>query len=639
VKPVLLRTDPAARTLPWLALAGVAAGAMTVGVGRMGAVDEDLREQFTSILFRAPLMEVLVAAWMVALWYGARERVDEVRLAMPVSARTWVGVHAVVLLLLGWLPLALVPLTAALGTGSIDVLAPLLAPVCAAALAWAAWVASCIAWQPARLRLESTPLLVAVTVACAVLAWIGLYSPWIGAVLSLTVLVPSAAFAWRGAPRRVELAGAGAVSKAARAALSDQPRTASRSSGFPAIALATAGLPSAVPQPSERRRSVERWDAASAALFRSPERTLRAWIARLTWQRGRNAFALTLLPVFAVVLFDPWSSGPFRGLAGALYLAWLLWIVLTSSLRALRNVGHLPIPRQRLAIHVLAPTLLSLLAGTGAAILIDAAVGGIGTRERVDLTRRDLEAKTTKGFTSPQRVQVPGSLTRLVLGSQSITVTAPFGESATLQAEPVLAGLPLAVLNPYDIAADSSIDFVAWQLSRALHDAYGLEIASEALRERYLSELNGRVIGPFLGQEVLEHHPEAHAPQRGARRGWFLAMIVIAWALAAWAATVRNVPPLERDARSRRRLAALVVPLLGLALFAVAMFLPLQWSRRLPPLEDVLAATALDAVGGRPWVLPLVALAFAALAYRIAARRFARLEVPPPLRNTWYRRA
>jgi hypothetical protein len=216
-------------------------------------------------------------------------------------------------------------------------------------------------------------------------------------------------------------------------------------------------------------------------------------------------------------------------------------------------------------------------------------------------------------------------------------VTSPSGESATVVPIPLVPGLPLAIVNPYDIDARSSIDFVAWQLSRALRDAYGIEVEPDELRERTLHARDGVVSGS-LNWEFFARHPAAHAVPHPGRAGWVAAVLALIWTFAAWAGTLPNAPAADPARRRRGRLKIRLLQAGSIGAIAAAMFQPFLWIQRgLPSLEDAFAARCLEAVGGREWILPAAALALAGLAYRLAVRRIERLEVPPPLRRTWYR--
>jgi hypothetical protein len=458
------------------------------------------------------------------------------------------------------------------------------------ALAWAAWVAACFAWKPARPRLDSLPAFVAITVAGLALAWTALLAPTIGAPIALGVVVVAGFTAWRGVPAVMELHGAEA--------------------------------------PAGRAH-----EERGAAPTRRPASSLRAWIAWRTCLLGRNVALLAATAFLTFLLVG--DDGPMR--AEPFLAIFFTGMVVMHSTRVLRDVGHLPIARRRLAAWVLLPPLLAMGLGFLGALAAWELDPGTHWAQQVDLAkqRRAGESKDA----ASDHVMVPGALLRPVLfparRSGSFVVTAPWGESATLRFEPLLPGLPLAFANPYDITPESSIDFVAWQLSRAVRDAYGAEVAPEEIRERYLSVLQGRVIGPFFDQRFGEDHPEIDHVDRPGAVGWSLGLLVLVWLVAGWWGTGAGVPPADRIRWERSRRWVRTLQITGGLVVLGLVFGPSAWHRRLPGVEDSLAAALVRAVGGSEWVIPVAALVLAAAGYAWLARRFERMEVPPALQRTW----
>jgi hypothetical protein len=588
---VLLRKDPAVRTLPPLALGGGVLGALSaVTVGKLLEGDSEVWKSVLPVLVVAPLIQVLMLSWITAIggWAGVRNRAGELQLTLPVPLRTLVGLRMLALLLVGWLPLAITAAAMLLGVHVPGAREVMLRAAGASALAWAAWVALCFAWRPARPRLDSLPAFLAISASGLGLAWTALQAPAIAAPVALLLLAVAGTAAWRGVPAVMELHGAA----------------------------------------SERTRAREA--TAAGTSFRGAERSLRGWIARRTLLLGRNVallFGATFM-TFSIVGDDGFVHS---NLAFAIFFAGLY---VANSTRVLRDVAHLPIPRTRLTRWVLLPPLIAILAGFCGILVARALDPGAHWATEVDLLRR--RGAAAEGSQSPgQRLQVPGALMRPVLGLEPFVVTAPSGESATLVPEPLVPGLPLAFANPYDIAPDSSIDFVAWQLSRAVRAAYGVQVEPDELRERYLSVLDGRVIGPFFDQRFQDDHPEILGVARPGLVGWGLALIVLGWLLAGWWTTRPNVPAGDRAGWWRGRAWVWLLELAAALGLLAIVFGPFQWKQRLPGVQDSLAAALVGALGGHEWVLPSIAAVVAVLGYAWLARRLARMEVPPALKRTW----
>ncbi len=86
---------------------------------------------------------------------------------------------------------------------------------------------------------------------------------------------------------------------------------------------------------------------------------------------------------------------------------------------------------------------------------------------------------------------------------------APSGESHDVWSREIMTGSKPVVHALYSTPPGSSIDFVAWQVSRAAEAVYGERISPDEVRERYLAlDADGRVV-PAGGELTLAaDHPE-----------------------------------------------------------------------------------------------------------------------------------
>lgn len=229
----------------------------------------------------------------------------------------------------------------------------------------------------------------------------------------------------------------------------------------------------------------------------------------LFWLRSRHGS--DNLPLSWSRLF-PFVAPIFIGLGTNVFLPLLLLYLLGSlprlALRGLHGVDNLPLSRRQLFPYVALPTLIWLVVCVVAGSLTHGRfVTGYLRHEPVDLTmENDLTMDGRDEYY--YQVLVPAWNWRLELGRGPAPIRAPWGEEISPTLRLPFPRLPIHLYNPYEVGAKSSIEFVSWQLSRAVKDVYGAHISPEDLRERYL-EVRYGVIGvrqrKYALQELRNH--------------------------------------------------------------------------------------------------------------------------------------
>jgi len=527
---------------------------------------------------------VALAAMVMIGPASMRSRCSEMQLAFPIDARTWVALRLGACALVGWLPLAIAALVYTTIVGTDILHEPTFMIMPAAAAAWAAWISACFAWRPERSRIDSPRALATLVTLGVGLMALAFWRPMISLPVSLAATATAGVCIWRGLPRALLLVATSAAAGT----------VADGSTGRGAESIA-AGR-------DVRPRGLHFWLARSTVL---QPRALVLFVA------GAFMAATAHGATSAFLWFGPYAVG----------------MAMFCATRILRETDHLPIPRARIAPWVFLPAGIALVGGMLCGSFYQPLTSA-EMREHVDMvgTGPRLAGKVAR----QQSIQVPGSLCRFTVSDEVREIRSPWGEVARVEPPRVLPGLPLRIVNPYAIDSESSIDFVAWQLARALHAAHGVEVDADSLRDEYLGVLEGRVIGPFFGQRFVTAHPALDRPARPGLATAAGLIGVLLWLAAGALVTRRGVPPRDRAGWKRRRAATLAMYGAGLAALAVTMF-PFLLGLHYPSLPLVAGATLVDLTGGHLWRVVLLTAVIAGAGYAWLGRRFERMEVPPSL--------
>ena len=212
-------------------------------------------------------------------------------------------------------------------------------------------------------------------------------------------------------------------------------------------------------------------------------------------------------------------------------------------------------------------------------------------------------------------------------------MTAPWGESHVPLHRPLIRSGRAVVYSPYSAPPGSSVDFLAWQMSRAVTAIYGSSESWESIRNRYLVVRDDGATGLAVpGFSYRSDHPGLPAPKAGGTFPLILFLVVVPYffLIALYLRLQRT------DHSDRGRLTIY---------WSIAGFLLLLW---IMPFIATLAgwlwpgaagggliAMATNRLAGSAGLIAAAwvgALSFTALGYATAERQFLSMEVParPP---------
>lgn len=343
------------------------------------------------------------------------------------------------------------------------------------------------------------------------------------------------------------------------------------------------------------------------------------WLIDVVWRGKRSArtWALAAFTLFATSLGSIFS--PILALN-------LLTYTTRDFLRALGSVNHLPLSRRRLFAHSAAWTLLWTLVSFGAGLRLHYGYFAAAPwpAQIVDLDVRLERAADEDGFTRVPQVKVPRFRWKISRGLPS-PIRAPWGEEVVPRAYPIFWKLPIHVYNPYELSPSSSLRFVAWQLSRALHDVYDAQISPEEIEPHLRKSPWPGKPATWRSRNLLVLHPELEMVEpRHAMSATFLLCLFL-WGLAMLS-SVPSRPPASRPAWKRRRLklAFWIVVLLALVL---AIGAGIRENRgQADAVVDVAFRLLAEALPAQDLVCWMLVTAIGAAIYLVAERGFLDME-------------
>lgn len=315
------------------------------------------------------------------------------------------------------------------------------------------------------------------------------------------------------------------------------------------------------------------------------------------------------------VLGDP-DAGVLRlwqvPLAGyTLFVAWSL------GLESLHVLDPLPLRRRAIFALLALPPLL---------------VFGLGYGAGAALERRAEASREPVGFVETRNgpvFQVPLRLFALAPDGNPPAVESPWGETfAPRPRYPSVLWSRAALYDPFSFGPESSREFAALQISRAVEAVCGARVPAEEIAERYLtSDEEGRV-APREGGLALRKDYPGIAPRAGGPVWVFVVPLAACPWLLLLGLLLRAYRPLVSE-RARFGVyfgivGAFVLGMIGLSVALIAGVLR-------PPVGEALLGIAAGRIGASPlstasgWAVCTVLLA---AAYRFAESRFVRMEIP-----------
>jgi hypothetical protein len=600
----MIRRDAALRGWPfWLLVLGVNSGVV------MGILYAGARRGGEPI--SAPAF--LLAAWLgVAIYLVAgpvRTRCSSLHLTLPLSSRRLWFVHAGAVSI-GGLGIALAGVVTMLGQARLlgGVLAPGLDVPGLVAHLGAGVVLAVLLLQSPRPGLIRIPFTRGYALwAAAVLA----------AVPALTVVLNGMGAPW---VLLTALLAAGVGYRASRV--------------IPG-SLSLIPLEGAVPRDGGARgetAGAQRPPAEAAAGESALEARPGRWILASALLRGVSAGPKEWMGIPFTLLFAALMGGGLammeRNLEGLRFfylpfMSYMLFSLVGPRLGRLHTLDPLPVSRRVLFAVLVLPYFALLCVGY--------AVGSLGAA-RVAARSDQVEYRETG---SGYRVRVPRSICEIAWDGRVPAIVSPEGESRVPSPVPLWRGSRAVLYSPYDTPPGSSVDFVAFQLSRALGVVFGVSVSAREIAGRYLdTRADGLVVPAGNGVSFQRHiaglTPRGHGPVFPI----VMALVCVPWLLLT-AMLLRSYRAGISDAARQRLMWTVVTVVLVLTLGALALVVAGftgMW------LFQVLVEIPARVIGASTPAIVATWILAAALvlgAYRVAQARFLRMEIPPrPTRYT-----
>ena len=389
-------------------------------------------------------------------------------------------------------------------------------------------------------------------------------------------------------------------------------------------------------------RFERRLPRAWSVLPKQPD-TLDAAGSRIEWQnRGASRAPRSLRQIYCVYLTlapKPWAlplvlpmlifwgvqvsgastSDLFDDDTRFLYSAITSYILLAFGPGLLNRawlIDHLPLSRARLLVMLNLPVVVIFLAGYAGGAFYVAKQHDAHERIRLE----DIDGH--------HYVRVPIGACEISWDGVVDDNRAPWGESHEPWTTGVWRDEPLLLYSPYSTPEGSSLDFVAYQLQQAVMEIYGANLGWEQIRDRYLElEVDGDVV-PRGGQLTLAvDHPEWRTRTRGTVAPVQLGIILVFWLALLWCyiAVLRaTVTGLIRK--------VVQFSLLGFAMLVhMSVFVLGIWGSDVwitSGLFRILIRDAADILPGGAATLWLLSIAAVAAAHGLVLRRLDRAEFP-----------
>jgi hypothetical protein len=286
--------------------------------------------------------------------------------------------------------------------------------------------------------------------------------------------------------------------------------------------------------------------------------------------------------------------------------------------RKLFTFDPLPISRRRIFAAVTLPLVIVLSLGYAGGRIWAETRGG--QRELIRLAEYDC----------CHYVQVPYEICEVSWDGRPVTITSPWGESVTPRADHLREGGQVYIYSPFATNDDSSLEFVALQISRAVEALYGRQIHPDEIADRYLTVgPDGFVVPKGDGLTLARDYPEL-TPLSGGPIFPVVMMVILGLWYASFALYLRT---LRAAVSERIRKGAFWGSMIGLLVLHM-------WQFFAPVVNEVsltefgafwgiaIRHLGLAVPGGSVTVWVLCSLIVFGV-YRVAERQFVRAESLP----------
>ncbi|MEJ2721241.1 MAG: hypothetical protein P8181_08880 [bacterium] len=299
----------------------------------------------------------------------------------------------------------------------------------------------------------------------------------------------------------------------------------------------------------------------------------------------------------------------------------ICWYMLLSMLPAVIKKIHtldgLPIPRALLFACLVGPGIVGTAAGYGAAELIT--VIRAEPREHIRMGEIDNHYYLT----------VPSENCEITWGGVIPQNIAPWGEAHDAWSARLFGDGGPGIYSPFSTPPGSSIDFVAWQISRAVSAVYSGQLSADEIKNRYLEiDADGRVVPKQSTLTIRADYPDF--VRRG--RGRVFPAAMLAACLPFLLLTAVFMLAFGVGSPSSRRIWIPVLLLaatmaIHIALYAGAMLRYYAFWVHTAFAKIIIRHVDASLPGGTP-VLWLLCGILLVLGYRFARHQFEKIEMP-----------
>jgi hypothetical protein len=324
----------------------------------------------------------------------------------------------------------------------------------------------------------------------------------------------------------------------------------------------------------------------------------------LTW------FLIGIVGTSAAVVVLEFFKGT-NALVALFFLVTYQLPLLQAALESMTPFDPLPISRRVLWAHSVGPIILVAAAGVCVALSVFA-----------------LNAHSFSQITySDGCIKVPYDYMQLSEDGRVPSVTAPWGESHRPKAHPLWKGLRLALFDPFEVGAESSLRFVEFQTRRAIEAVYGVPVPAGLTNPDY--EAPSKVTD---GVERANFTPAKTRGLRSADRNRTSAVALLFLALLTTMLTLNAL--LQFGSSARRRIfkwASIVFIIVCVAIaaaVAVAQMLGFTEVWYLGALISMGIRSVAHSLPLPTWFLWILGVTFWAGAYLILERVFSTIEFP-----------
>jgi hypothetical protein len=188
--------------------------------------------------------------------------------------------------------------------------------------------------------------------------------------------------------------------------------------------------------------------------------------------------------------------------------SYILFAFVPAQASQIYILDALPISRRALFSALVLPNLILLGAGYASGVLIGARAEPVPAMAyQADRTRLFPEDRHEQPL-----VRVSYAACRMTWSGEVPLITSPWGETHPAWSEPLFKNGSVQLYSPFATRQESSSEFQALMISRAIHHVYGHAIAPDEIQRRYLEDDHGRFTLEREISTLLTDYPQLGTP-------------------------------------------------------------------------------------------------------------------------------